>query len=143
MVTVRDRGGVGSLADHFDLAVEWANEGSDDDRDIRILDVFFEAYFDIACQLRWRLASRHNVLDQRYRYPAIGTHRHATLAEIGITVDEYAKIVAGADHVLIVRGSASCFGVIWGRRGGGWHDGRRIAGRTARDGESRQQRSDD
>ena len=91
VVAVGYRGRVGRLADDPDLTVGRTDEGADDHGDVRILDVFLQPLLDLAGELGRCLARRHDVLDQRRRDPAVGPHRDATVAEIGIAIDEDAE----------------------------------------------------
>ena len=62
-------------ADDPDLLVERAGEAADDHRHQRVLDIDLQLVLDVPGQLGRRLARRLQVLDQRGRDPAVGTHR--------------------------------------------------------------------
>ena len=84
------------------MTLTWLNALTgmrDDDVHLRRADVLGEHDFDVARELRGRLADRDHVLDQRRRDLAVGTHRHRG-RQLGIAPHEDLQRVAGADDVV-------------------------------------------
>src|SRR6202048_16179 len=96
---IRERAGLRSFTDDPDLFGYRADKAFHNDRYERFLDIFRKSLLKLAGKRGGCLADRHDVLDQRYREPAVGTYRDRE-RQLGVAPDKDVQSVARTDAVL-------------------------------------------
>ena len=88
--------------DHADHGYLEAVHFPDNHRDFRVRDERHVAFREHGFQLHRRQTSRLQIVDERQRNPAVGTHLHGS-REVGVLPDDDVEDVFGANAILVER----------------------------------------